>query len=544
MTSALPYANNSLHIGHLVEYIQTDIWVRFQRMQGHECIYVCASDAHGTPTMLRAEELNTPPEILIKKVSKEHRQDFITFNISVDNYLNTHATENRELTELIYDRLLSGGYIIRRTIKQAYDEHRKMFLPDRYVRGQCPNCQTPDQYGDSCENCGATYTPIELKNPISVISGTAPTVRESEHFFFRLQKFESELRAWVPAHVDAAIAHKLEEWFEVGLRDWDISRDEPYFGFEIPGNPGKYFYVWFDATIGYMASFLNLCRQSELDFDTFWEKESEAELYHFIGKDIVYFHTLFWPSVLSGANYRKPTGIFVHGFLTVDGKKMSKSRGTFITAKTFAKHLDPDFLRYYYAGKLGPNADDIDLNLEDFLARVNSDLVGKLINIASRCAGFIHKLNNGKMAADLMNGKLFSEFSEAGNEICTNYEKRNYAQNIRIIMALADLANQYIDEQKPWIKAKQPDEYKKVIGICSLGLNFFRLLVIYLKPVLPSLTERVETFLNVKPLIWEDTKSPLLDHTIEPFKSLMQRIESDQIEAIVTESLNQLPADQ
>ena len=544
VTSALPYANNSLHIGHLVEYIQTDIWVRFQRMQGHECIYVCASDAHGTPTMLRAEELNIPPELLIERISKDHRQDFTTFNISVDNYLHTHATENRELTELIYNRLLSGGYISRQTIKQAYDETRKMFLPDRYVRGQCPNCQTPDQYGDSCENCGATYTPIELKNPISVISGTTPTVRESEHFFFRLQKFESELRAWVPAHVDAAMVRKLEEWFEAGLRDWDISRDEPYFGFEIPDNPGKYFYVWFDATIGYMASFLNLCRKSELDFDAFWEKESDAELYHFIGKDIVYFHTLFWPSVLSGANYRKPTGVFVHGFLTVDGKKMSKSRGTFITAQTFAKHLDPDFLRYYYAGKLGPSADDIDLNLEDFLARVNSDLVGKLVNIASRCAGFIHRLNNGKMAADLVDEKLFSEFLEAGNEISINYEKRNYAQNIRAIMALADRANQYIDEQKPWIKTKQPGEHEKVIGICSLGLNLFRLLVIYLKPVLPSLAEKVEAFLNIKPLIWEDTKSPLLDHTIEPFKNLMQRIESDQIEAIVTESLNQSPTGQ
>ena len=539
VTSALPYANNSLHIGHLLEYIQTDVWVRFQRMRSHQCIYVCASDAHGTPTMLRAEELGVTPESLIGKMSKEHRQDFATFRISVDNYLNTHASENRVLTEKIYNRLLSAGYIDRRTIKQAYDESREMFLPDRYVRGQCPACQSPDQYGDSCENCGATYTPMELKNPISVISGTPPTVRESEHFFFRLGKFESELRSWVPDHVDAVMVRKLNEWFKTGLKDWDISRNEPYFGFEIPDNPGKYFYVWFDALIGYMASFLNLCQHSEIDFNAFWEEGTDTELYHFIGKDIVYFHTLFWPSILSGANYRKPTGVFVHGFLTVSGKKMSKSRGTFITAQTFAKHLNPDFLRYYYAGKLGPSADDIDLNLEDFVARVNSDLVGKLVNIASRCAGFIHRLNGGKLAKNLANEELFNEFSEAQKKISANYEKRNYAQNIRHIMTLADRANQYIDEHKPWVKAKQAEQCDNVIGICSLGLNLFRLLMIYLKPVTPSLTERAEQFLSVEPLNWADAKHPLLDHCIEPFQSLIQRVEITHVEAMVAESLDQ-----
>ena len=398
VTSALPYANNSLHLGHLVEYVQTDVWVRFQRLVGNRCLYVCASDAHGTPTMLRAEQEGISAESLIERVSAEHRQDFATFRISVDNYLTTHAPENEELTAEIYRRLTAAGHISRKRIRQAFDEEKKMFLPDRYVRGTCPVCNKADQYGDSCENCGATYSPLDLKDAVSVVSGTKPSVRESEHLFFKLGDFEAQLREWVPAHVDAALARKLEEWFKAGLRDWDISRDPPYFGFRIPGEQDKYFYVWFDAPVGYMASFLNLCRREGLDFDAFWGPSSTAELYHFIGKDIAYFHSLFWPAVLTGAGYRQPSGIFAHGHLTVDGQKMSKRRGTFIPAAIFARHLDPDYLRYYYAAKLGPGTDDIDLNLSDFVAKANADLVGKLVNIASRCAGFVHRFGGGRLA--------------------------------------------------------------------------------------------------------------------------------------------------
>ena len=398
VTSALPYANNSLHLGHLVEYVQTDVWVRFQRLRGRECYYVCASDAHGTPTMLRAEQEGISAESLITRISDEHRRDFATFRISVDNYLTTHAEENERLTAEMYRRLVEAGYIDRQIVKQAYDEQKQMFLPDRYVRGTCPVCNTADQYGDSCESCGSTYSPLELKDPVSVVSGTKPTVRESEHLFFRLSAFEGELREWVPRHLDEALVRKLDEWFRTGLKDWDISRDPPYFGFKIPGEQNKYFYVWFDAPIGYMASFLNLCEKSGLSFDEFWGADAEAELYHFIGKDILYFHSLFWPAVLRGARYRTPSGIFVHGFLTVDGQKMSKRRGTFITAAAFAKHLDPDYLRYYFASKLGPGIDDIDLSFGDFVAKVNADLVGKLVNIASRCAGFVQRLNDGRLA--------------------------------------------------------------------------------------------------------------------------------------------------
>jgi methionyl-tRNA synthetase len=536
VTSALPYANNSLHLGHFVEYVQTDVWVRFQRLRGHRCIYVCASDAHGTPTMLRAEQEGTTPEKLIAEISASHERDFSTFRISVDNYLTTHAPENRELTHRIYRQLLDGGYIDRRVIKQAYDEQKQMFLPDRYVRGTCPSCGTPDQYGDSCENCGATYSPLELVDPVSVVSGSAPTVRESEHLFFRLSEFEEELRAWIPGHVDEVIGRKLQEWFRAGLKDWDISRDAPYFGFEIPGERQKYFYVWFDAPIGYMASFLHLCRQSGSDFDEFWAADSNAELYHFIGKDIVYFHMLFWPSILSGAGYRKPSGIFVHGFLTVDGQKMSKRRGTFITAATFAEHLDPDYLRYYFAAKLGPNADDIDLNLVDFAAKVNSDLVGKLVNIASRCAGFLHRLNDGKLAGRLPEPSLFEEFAEASSEIAADYEARNYARAVRRIMALADRANRYLDERKPWILAKDEARRDDVIGICTLGLNLFRSLMIYLKPILPGVAERAEAFLGGEPLAWAHASQPLVGTPIERFKPLLGRVEQGSVDAIVEAS--------
>jgi methionyl-tRNA synthetase len=532
----LPYANNSLHIGHLVEYVQTDAWVRFQRLRGHCCTYVCASDAHGTPTMLRAEQEGITPDQLIARVVAEHRRDFATFRISVDNYLSTHAAENEQLTARIYARLVAAGHIVRKRIRQAYDEQKGMFLPDRYVRGTCPVCGKPDQYGDSCENCSAVYSPLDLVDPISVISGTTPVVRESEHLFFRLAGFTDELRAWVPEHVDAAMVRKLEEWFAAGLKDWDISRDAPYFGFPVPDEPGKFFYVWFDAPIGYMASFLNLCERSGLDFDEYWGADSGAELYHFIGKDIVYFHTLFWPAVLSGAGYRKPSGIFVHGFLTVDGEKMSKRRGTFINAATFAKHLDPDYLRYYFASKLGSGIDDIDLNFDDFVAKVNADLVGKLVNIASRCAGFVHRLNGGTLAAELPNRAIFGEFAAAAEEIASAYEARESGRAIRRIMALADRANQYIDEQKPWVLAKDPEARDTVVAVCTLGLNLFRSLIVFLKPVIPAVAERAEKFLACGDLQWSDAAQPLLGRRIAKFEPLLQRVEAATIQSILDET--------
>jgi len=536
VTSALPYANAPLHLGHLVEYTQTDVWVRFQRMRGHHCTYVCASDAHGTPTMLRAEAAGVAPEQLVQEIAAHHRQDFERFHISVDNYLTTHSDENRELTAEIYGRLKRAGHIVQRKIEQAYDEQRQMFLPDRYVRGTCPVCGTPDQYGDSCESCGATYSPMDLKDPVSVVSGTRPSVRESEHFFFRLGDFEAELREWVSAHIDPTLVRKLEEWFKAGLKDWDISRDAPYFGFEIPGEPGKYFYVWFDAPIGYMASFLNLCRRSGEVFDEYWTPGHDTELYHFIGKDIVYFHTLFWPAVLSGAGYRKPSGVFVHGFLTVDGQKMSKSRGTFIMASTYAKYLNPDCLRYYFAAKLGPAPDDLDLNLDDFVARINADLVGKLVNIASRCAGFIHRLGGGRLAAALPDTTLLESFAAESDSIAADYDSLNYSKAIRRIMALADKANQYIDEQKPWLLAKDPSSSERVIAVCTLGLNLFRALIVYLKPVVPDLAARSEAFLAVPPLSWADSQKPLLGQLIEPFEALLRRIDPKEIEAMLQDS--------
>ena len=536
VTSALPYANNSLHLGHLVEYVQTDVWVRFQRLKGHECIYVCASDAHGTPTMLRAEREGIEPEELIAWIAGEHQHDFERFRISVDNYLTTHASENEELTSRVYRNLVDGGHIGRKMIRQAYDEHRNMFLPDRYVRGTCPACGARDQYGDNCESCAATYSPLELKDPVSVVSGTKPTVRESEHLFFRLGNFEEELKTWVPDHVDPAMARKLREWFDAGLRDWDISRDPPYFGFSIPGESGKFFYVWFDAPIGYMASFMNLCRNAGLDFDAFWGADSTVELYHFIGKDIVYFHTLFWPAVLSGAGFRKPTGVFVHGFLTISGEKISKRRATFIRASTFVRHLDADYLRYYYASKLGPGPDDIDLNFSDLMAKANSDLVGKLVNIASRCAGFIHRFNDGVLARKLADDALFAEFAAAADEVATDYDGRNYAAAVRKIMALADRANRYIDEKKPWIMAREDDQRDAVVAVCTQGLNLFRTLILLLKPVIPGVTGRAEQFLGCGELTWADVKEPMLGTRIEEFRALLKRIEADSVEAILTEA--------
>jgi methionyl-tRNA synthetase len=533
VTSALPYANSSLHLGHILEYVQTDVWVRFQRLRGVRCWYVCASDAHGTPTMLRAEQEGIPPETLIERISAEHRRDFATYRISVDNYLTTHSPENEELTAELYRRLVAGGFVNRKTIKQAYDAERQMFLPDRYVKGTCPNCGTPDQYGDSCESCGATYSPIELKDAVSTLSGTPPTVRESEHLFLKLGAFEDELKRWIPGRVDPALARKLDEWFKAGLKDWDISRDAPYFGFRIPGERDKFFYVWFDAPIGYMASFLNLCRKTGLDFDEFWGADSRHELYHFIGKDIPYFHALFWPAMLSGAGYRKPSALVVHGHITVDGQKLSKRRGNFITAGKFAQHLDPDYLRYYYTAKLGPTIDDIDLNLADFMAKVNSDLVGKLVNIASRCAGFIHKLNGGRLAATLAEPALYAEFAAAADDLAADFEKLEYSRAVRKIMALADRANQYIDDRKPWVLAKSSAAGAEVVAVCTVGLNLFRALIVYLKPIVPALAARAEALLGGAELRWHDAATPLLGTPIAKFEALLTRVESSAIEAIL-----------
>ena len=542
VTSALPYANDSLHIGHLVEYVQTDVWVRFQRLRGHRCIYVCASDAHGTPTMLRAEKEGIAPEALISRVVAEHRRDFETFRISVDNYLSTDSAENKALTDKLYKALAAAGHIARRTIRQAYDDQKNMFLPDRYVRGTCPRCGKPDQYGDSCENCSATYSPLDLVDPVSVLSGTRPVVRESEHLFFRLSSFADALKKWVPTHVDAAMVRKLEEWFSAGLEDWDISRDAPYFGFAVPGEAGKFFYVWFDALIGYMSSFQNLCARESLDFDAFWGPDSAFELYHFIGKDVVNFHALFWPAMLEGAGYRKPSGVFVHGFLTVDGEKMSKRRGTFIKMATYAKHLDPDYVRYYYASKLGSGVDDLDLNFADFTAKVNADLVGKLVNIASRCAGFVHRLSDGMLAAKLPNSTLFEEFAAAATAIAEDYEGRDYARAMRRIMALADRANQYIDERKPWVLARDPKAVHDVVAVCTLGLNLFRSLIVFLKPIIPGVAERAEKLLGGATLTWESVQAPLLGKRIERFEPLLQRVEEEATRKIVEDEKGEMKA--
>ncbi len=544
ITSALPYANGSIHLGHLVEYIQTDIWARFQKLRGHECWYVCADDAHGTPIMLRARAEGITPEELIARVWREHTEDFAGFHIGFDNYHSTHSPENRALATLIYERNRDAGHIVRRTIEQAYDPEAGMFLPDRFIKGECPRCGAADQYGDSCEACGATYAPTELKNPRSAVSGATPVKRESEHVFFRLADFERTLREWHRAgHVQPEVANKLDEWFEAGLNDWDISRDAPYFGFEIPDAPGKYFYVWLDAPIGYMASFRNLCEREGIDFDAYWGADSDAELYHFIGKDIVYFHALFWPALLSGAGFRLPTAVWAHGFLTVDGAKMSKSRGTFIKARTYLEHLNPEYLRYYFAAKLGSRVDDIDLNLEDFAQRVNSDLVGKVVNIASRCAGFIHKRFGGRLAAACSEPALYAGFVAAGESIAAHYEAREYGRVVREIMALADRANQYIDEHKPWVIAKEDGRDAELQAICSTGINLFRVLVGYLKPILPKLAADAEAFLNIEPMRWDSQAQPLVDHAVNKFKPLMTRVDKARIEAMIEASREDLKAE-
>ena len=537
VTSALPYANGEIHLGHLLEYIQTDIWVRFQKMQGHECHYVCADDAHGTPIMLKADEMGIEPEALIAEVSKRHQSDFSDFNINFSQFHSTHSEENRYFSELIYSRLKDSGFIEKRVISQAFDPEKEMFLPDRFIKGECPKCGADDQYGDNCEACGATYSTTELKNARSVVSGAIPIEKDSEHYFFDLPQFEDQLKEWTNAgHLQDEVSNKLAEWFEQGLQQWDISRDKPYFGFQIPGTEDKYFYVWLDAPIGYMASFKKLCDNSDLEFDDFFAKGSDTELYHFIGKDIVYFHALFWPATLMGSNFRTPNAIFAHGFLSVNGQKMSKSRGTFIQARTYLDSLNPECLRYYYAYKLSAKIDDIDLNLEDFKQRVNSDIVGKVVNIASRSASFVTKKFDKELSSQCIEQDLYDEFVAANSEIAQHYEARNFGHAMRSIMKLADKANQYIDDKKPWQLIKEEGREQEVHEITSLAINLFRVLMTYLKPVLPEMAKQSEVFLNIDSLNWDDVKTPLLSHQINKFKPLMTRIEDEQIEAMIESS--------
>jgi methionyl-tRNA synthetase len=535
VTNALPYANAALHLGHVLEYTQTDVWVRFQKMRGHECYYVSADDAHGTAIMLKAEEKGISAEQHISEMRKFHEADFKDFYIGVDNYYTTHSEENRDFSELIYNRLSANGHITQRSIIQAFDPEKNLFLADRYIRGTCPKCKAEDQYGDNCESCGATYSPLDLINPVSAISGATPIGRESVHYFFKLPEFSKFLSEWINSGtVQKEVSNKLSEWLDSGLQEWDISRDAPYFGFEIPNAPGKYFYVWLDAPIGYMASFKNLCEAKNLDFDCFWNKDSTAELYHFIGKDIVNFHALFWPAMLKSADFRTPTKVCVHGFVTVNGTKMSKSRGTFINARTYLDHLNPEYLRYYYASKLTNTVEDIDLNLEDFIQKVNSDLVGKVVNIASRCSKFITN-ESGVLSSRIENEALWDQVTGVADSIANYYENREFGKAIREIMAQADSVNEYIAEQEPWKRNKDQDQKQQVQDICSLGINLFRIILIYLKPVVPAMAEAGEFFLNDK-LSWESIRKPLLSHKINQFKPLMQRVDKDKVEAMVSAS--------
>jgi len=548
VTSALPYANGAIHLGHLVEYIQTDIWVRFQKMRGHACHYVCADDTHGTPIMLRAEKEGIAPEQLIARVWQEHYDDFAAFHVAFDNYGSTNSDETREFAQSIYRTLKTNGLIEVRSIEQFYDPVKNLFLPDRFIKGECPKCHAKDQYGDNCEACGAAYAPTELINPYSAVSGAKPELRNSDHYFFKLsaESCQQFLRQWTKSgSLQPEAANKMQEWLgaegENKLTDWDISRDAPYFGFEIPDAPGKYFYVWLDAPVGYMGSFKQLCASRGLDFDDYWRPDSKAELYHFIGKDILYFHALFWPAMLQHAGFRTPTKLFAHGFLTVNGTKMSKSRGTFITAASYLKRLDPEWLRYYYAAKLNGSMEDIDLSLDDFIAKVNSDLIGKYVNIASRCAGFISKRFAGKLGA--VDASATAEFETAyqADEIALSFENRDYGRALREIMRLADVANLYIAEHKPWEMAKQGDRETDLHTVCSTALTLFRDLTLYLKPVLPKLAEQVEAFLNIPDLTWTDDWSPLAaGHTINEYRHLMTRIDPKQVEAMVEENQQSL----
>jgi methionyl-tRNA synthetase len=541
VTSALPYANGAIHLGHMLEYIQTDIWARYQRARGHECYFAWADDAHGTPVMLWARQEGQAPEDLIEEANREHKADFVDFGISFDNYSTTHSEANRQLVERIYASLDEGGYILRREIEQLYDEAEGMFLPDRFIRGTCPKCHTPDQYGDSCEACGSTYSPTDMLEPKSAVSGTTPVLRHSEHYFVDLKSFEAPVREWVESGaLQPEVANKLQEWFADGLRDWDISRDAPYFGFRIPGTEDKYFYVWVDAPVGYLGSFKEFCDRKGLDFEDWLRPDSDAEMYHFIGKDIIYFHTLFWPAMLLGAGMRMPTAVYAHGFLTVDGAKMSKSRGTFIRARTYLDHLQPDYLRYYYAAKLGPGMGDIDLSLEDFVQRVNADVVGKVVNIASRCAGFIQKRFDGRLATELDEPGLYQQFLAARDEIGEAFESRNYQAAIRRITALADEANRYIDDRKPWQMIKEDGAMDDVQRVCTTGINLFRLLMTFLGPVMPFTLERAQAFLGVPLHRWAVLGTPLLDARINAYEPLLTRIDPLKVEAIVEASRDSL----
>ncbi|MEJ0087607.1 MAG: methionine--tRNA ligase [Pseudomonadota bacterium] len=534
VTSALPYANGALHLGHIIEAVQTDIWVRFQRMQGHDCLYVCAEDTHGTPVMIKAQAEGVTPEALITRVAAEHHADYQGFLIGHDHFHSTHSPENKLITADLYGKLKKAGHITTRSVRQAYDEKAGMFLPDRYVKGECPVCHTADQYGDSCENCGSTYTPDKLINPVSTISQTPPVWRESEHYFFKLGDFDQVLRGWLEGGgaSQPEVRAKLAEWFKTGLQDWDISRDAPYFGFEIPGAPGKYFYVWFDAPIGYLGSFKALCDKRGLDYDEYLKADSTTELYHFIGKDISYFHNLFWPAVLHGSGCRKPTGVFVHGFLTINGAKMSKTRGTFITASSYLALLPPEPLRFYFATKLSAAVDDIDFSLEDFVARVNSDIVGKLVNIASRCAGFIQR-GGGRLAVKLPEPQLYEEFAALRGTIAELFAARDYSAALRGIMGLADRANQYVDAHKPWALAKDPAKAAEVMAVCTQGINLFRVLMSYLAPVMPQMAEKAGKFLNISFAEWESVATPLLDHPIETYQPLATRLDPKVVAQLI-----------
>ncbi len=541
ITNALPYANGALHLGHMVGFMQADIWARFQRLRGHKVAFVGGDDQHGTPIMLGAEKQGITAQQLIDDIQARHKLDLDRFHISLDNYSGTHSPENKTLVESIYLKLKEAGHIDVRVIKQAFDEEKGMFLPDRYVKGTCPKCKSPDQYGDNCEVCGTTYDTTDLIDAYSVLSGKPPIEKESEHYFFKVSAFSEMLTEWKSSNaLQPEISNKLDEWFEGGLIDWDISRDKPYWGFEIPNAPGKYFYVWLDAPIGYMASHEILCQQNGDDWNAIWQAGSTGEIHHFIGKDIVRFHTLFWPAMLEAAGYRRPSSVSVHGFLTVDGAKMSKSRGTFILADTYLEYLNPEYLRYYIAAKLNNGVVDMDLNLEDFAARVNSDLVGKMVNIASRCAGFIGKRFDGQLASQTAAPELHQAFVDRAESIAARYEKREYALAMREIMALADQANQFIDEHKPWVLIKQEDQLDQVQQVCTAGINAFRSLCVLLKPVLPHLVEEAEAFLNIEALTWADIEQPLLGHTINKFKPLMTRIEIQTIEAMVEQSKEDL----
>ena len=536
VTSALPYANAPLHLGHMLEQAQTDIWVRFQRSRGHHCRYVCADDAHGTAIMLSAEAANRMPEEHIAAIQAQHERDSAGFLIQFDHYHSTHSPENQRWSETIFRRLEAGGHIAVRDITQAYDPEKGLFLADRFIKGTCPKCKVPDQYGDNCEACGATYSPADLIDPVSTLSGAVPIDKKSSHLFFQLGHFEGLLADWINGdQLQPPIANKLKEWLEAGLQDWDISRDAPYFGFEIPGYPEKYFYVWLDAPIGYMASHEVLCGEQGDDFDAYWLPGGDTELYHFIGKDIVNFHGLFWPAMLDAAELRLPTAVYAHGFLTVNGVKMSKSRGTFIRAETYLEHLDPEYLRYYFAAKLSSGVDDIDLNLDDFVQRVNSDLIGKIVNIASRCAGFLRKKFDNQMSDTCAEPALVQSFIDAGDEIAALYEAREFNRAMREIIALADRANQYIDDKKPWVMAKDESLEDEIQAVCSVGINLFRVLATYLKPVLPAMAEKSEAFLQCS-LDWTALNAPLVEHELAPFEPLLQRVDADVVTSMVEAS--------